>query len=138
MIVDLLEKSVHEVVETKKEGIMAIGNDIIYLPNFEKSLTPEFTRKVYSPEELDYILAFSEPVLRYASTFAAKEAVYKCLKQIHPHQTVSWKEIKILRKKPAAQPEVFIEPSVAYRNYKIALTISHDNDYVWAIALTSS
>jgi holo-[acyl-carrier protein] synthase len=135
MIVDLLEKSLHQVIEAKKESILAIGNDIIYLPNFEKSLTPEFVNKVYAPEELTYILAFSDPVLRYASTFAAKEAVYKCLKQIHPHQTIVWKEIKILRKKPAGQPEVFIEPLAAASHHKISITITHDNDYVWAIAL---
>jgi holo-[acyl-carrier protein] synthase len=134
MLAEHLENSLKDISEGKKESISAIGNDIIYLPNFEKSLTPEFISKVYSPEELDYILAFSEPILRYASTFAAKEAVFKCLKQIHPHQTIAWKQIKILRKKPAGQPEVFIAPSVVTIKDKVGLTISHDKDYVWAIA----
>lgn len=135
MIAEQLENSLRELTEAKKENILAIGNDIIYLPNFEKSLTPEFINKVFAPEELDYIRAFSEPVLRYASTFAAKEAVYKCLKKIHPHRTIAWKEIKILRKKPAGRPEVFIQPSTG--NHKISITISHDKDYVWAIALVT-
>lgn len=138
MIVEQLENSLRRITETKKENILAIGNDIIYLPNFKKSLTPEFINKAYAPEELDYILAFSEPVLRYASTFAAKEAVYKCLKQIQPQHTIGWKEIKILRKKPAGQPEVLIEPSKAASNYKISITISHDNEYVWAVALVGN
>jgi holo-[acyl-carrier protein] synthase len=137
MLVDLLEKSLSQAVETTKARILAIGNDIIYLPGFKKSLTPEFIDKVFAPEELTYILAFSEPVLRYASTFAAKEAVYKCSKQVYPHQTIAWKKIKILRKKTAGTPEVYIESPDAISHHKISLTISHDKDYVWAIALVT-
>jgi holo-[acyl-carrier protein] synthase len=137
MITTQVENSLNHLLQDKKETVLAIGNDIIYLPCFEKSLTPEFIDKVFASEELDYILAFSEPVLRYASTFAAKEAVYKCLKQLHPNSAIAWKQVKILRKKPAGQPEVFVDKPEVAGSHKISLTISHDKDYVWAIALAT-
>jgi holo-[acyl-carrier protein] synthase len=135
MIANQLENDVRHIIEFKKENLLAIGNDIIYLPHFEKSLTPEFINKVFAPEELGYIRAFSDPVLRYASTFAAKEAVYKCFKQLYPDQTMAWKSIKIIRKMPSGKPDVMIDSIIYNSIHKIILTMSHDKDYVWAIAI---
>jgi len=111
-----------------------IGNDVIYLPNFEASLTAPFIRRVYTENEKEYCTSFSEPTLRYASTFAAKEAVYKVLKQWDEELTLPWNKIAIERNKPGGKPAVTILiPKLS--KFEIALSISHDGAYIWAIAL---
>lgn len=114
---------------------LAIGNDLVFVPDFLKSLTDDFKKKVYTTDEIAYCDAFSDSGLRYASTWAAKEAVYKAIKQVNP-APLSWKKIEICRKKIAGKPDVTIHKD--YKNYSISLTISHDGDYVWAIALIKS
>jgi holo-[acyl-carrier protein] synthase len=109
----------------------AVGNDVVHLPNFLTSLTDDFKKKVYTAAEIDYCEQFAEPLLRYASTWAAKEAVYKAVKQLHP-KPLSWKKIEISRAKPAGQPQATVHQHP--ERFKISLTISHDGDYIWAIA----
>lgn len=110
----------------------AIGNDLVYLPNFETSFTPAFIAKVYTKPELAYCQQFSQPLLRYASTWAAKEAVYKALKQLGT-AIAGWQNIEILRNKIAGQPTVVLHQ---YPNkFDISLSISHDGDYVWAVVV---
>lgn len=110
----------------------SVGNDIVYLPDFYKSYNELFQRKVYTNNEIAYCEQFVDYLLRYASTWAAKEAVYKALKQINP-DTLSFKKIEILRSKIAGKPTVVL-PYV-YKKLTISLSISHDGEYVWAIAL---
>lgn len=109
----------------------AVGNDLVFIPNFELSLTPEFKSKVYTENEFAYCDQFSESLLRYASTWAAKEAVYKAIKQLSP-SAIGWKKIEIIRDKIGGKPSVILHNYP--HNFKISLTISHDGDYVWAIA----
>ena len=110
----------------------AVGNDLVFLPNFKTSFNDLFKKKVYTPGEIAYCEQFDHSLLRYASTWAAKEAVYKAIKQID-QSAVGWKKIEIIRDKPAGQPQVLINKKSPV--FKISLTISHDGDYVWAIAL---
>lgn len=112
----------------------AIGNDVVFLPNFEVSFTPEFKSKVYTQNELDYCQLFNQPLLRYASTWAAKEAVYKALKQFGVAVS-GWQNIEILRDKIAGQPTTVLHQFS--NKFNISLSISHDGDYVWAIALVN-
>jgi holo-[acyl-carrier protein] synthase len=108
------------------------GNDLVFIPDFEKSLTPEFKAKVYSDNEIAYCELFDNSLQRYASTWAAKEAVYKALKQLDD-SPLAWKKLEIIRDKAAGQPRVNL-----YQNpekFKISLSISHDGDYAWAIAI---
>ncbi len=115
-------------------GHTAIGNDLVYLPDFELSLTDLFKGKVYTADEIAYCDSFSEPLLRYASTWAAKEAVYKAVKQLSNHP-LNWKHIVISRARPAGMPSVTLKnhPDA----YHISLSISHDGEYAWAMALVS-
>ena len=114
------------------ETNFAIGNDVVFMPNFEASFTPDFKAKVYTQNELDYCELFSQPMLRYASTWAAKEAVYKALKQLGA-AVAGWQNIEILRDKIAGKPRVTLHKFT--NNLTISLSISHDGDYVWAVAL---
>jgi len=111
-----------------------LGNDIIFLPGFRESLNASFMRRVYSDEEKEYCEQFNDPTLRYASTFAAKEAVYKAVKQWDDTLRLPWKKILISRSKAAGVPTV----SIAYENvppFEFSLSISHDGDYVWAVVV---
>jgi phosphopantetheine--protein transferase-like protein len=113
----------------------AIGNDIVFLPQFKQSLSDSFIKKVYAPEELNYITAFNEPLARYASTFAAKEAIYKALKQLYPSLKISWKQIIIRRNKNAGTPNVDILQLGITDKLQLSLSITHDGDYVWAVVI---
>jgi len=120
--------SVKETISDK----FAAGNDLVYLPDFKLSLTDLFKKKVYTLSEIAYCDLFDESTLRYASTWAAKEAVYKAIKQLDP-SALPFKKIEILRDKPGGRPYVNLHKYSG--RFKISLTISHDGDYIWAIAL---
>ena len=111
----------------------AVGNDLVHLPDFKLSLTDLFKKKVYTPAEVDYCELFDDSLLRYASTWAAKEAVYKAVKQLDA-AALPLKKIEILREKPGGRPFVILHKHSG--RFKISLTISHDGDYIWAVALT--
>ena len=79
-------------------GKYAIGNDLVFIPNFKISLTDQFKNKVYTEAEIAYCDLFDDSLLRYASTWAAKEAVYKAVKQLDS-SLLNWKKIEIVRNK---------------------------------------
>ena len=116
-----------------KEETAFIGNDIVYLPDFERTFNLLFRNKSYTNLEIAYCEQFSNPILRYASTWAAKEASYKTIKQYAPDLSLFWKKIEIQRNKTAGRPSVKVKDLDI--GSKIKLTISHDGDYIWAIAL---
>ena len=126
---DKIEQTVTEAITNKN---YAVGNDIVFLPNFKLSLTTEFKNKVYTPNELAYCDQFDDSILRYASTWAAKEAIYKALKQLSD-ATLGWNKIEITREKIASKPSVILHQYP--HQFQISITIAHDNDYVWAIAV---
>ena len=115
---------------------LAVGNDLVFLPDFRKVFNPLFRKKVYHQEEIDYCESFSDPLLRYASTFAAKEATYKALKQCFPEVPIYWKKLKVLRDGPAKRP-LILHPHSAQEFYQ-SLSITHDGQYVWAVFLFMS
>ena len=125
---DKIEQTVSAAITNKN---YTVGNDIVFLPHFKQSLTTEFKNKVFTPNELAYCDRFDDAGLRYASTWAAKEAVYKAFKQLSG-DTLGWNKIEITREKIAGKPDVLLHQYPD--RYKIGLTIAHDNDYVWAIA----
>jgi phosphopantetheine--protein transferase-like protein len=113
-----------------------VGNDVVSLANFALTCTPEFLKRSYTEGELAYCTQFAEPLLRYASTWAGKEAVYKALKQAMDSTLfrIWWRDIEILREKVAGKPQVIIHKPLP-KNLQISLSISHDADIVWAVAL---
>ena len=110
----------------------AVGNDLVFLPAFTASFNELFKKKIYTPEEIAYCDQFDDAMLRYASTWAAKEAVYKAIKQIDA-SPFPFKKIEILREKPQGRPHVILHKN--QNRFNISLTISHDGEYIWALAL---
>lgn len=126
------------VFETMAEQLIAeenfaIGNDLVYLPEFISSLNPVFQKKIYTGQEIAYCSQFDKPELRYASTWAAKEAVYKSIKQLCT-LPIGLSRIEIVRDKVAGKPSVVLP--ITFSHLSVRLSISHDGDYVWAIAIT--
>lgn len=114
-------------------GQYKVGNDVLYLPNFYNSLNDLFINKVFTEKEKEYADQFSTPELRYASTFSAKESVYKAIKQCYPEEKIGFKCIEILREKPGGMPMVIVHHS-KFGGLDVSISISHDGDYVWAVA----
>jgi len=130
MMNEAILQSVTNSLETAK---LAVGNDLVYLPAFDKSLTPDFIQRGYTQNEIAYCEQFADSRLRYASTWAAKEAVYKAVKQADESIKLWWRDIEILREKPQGKPTVSIKKLKLPLNF--SLTISHDGEYVWALAV---
>ncbi len=109
-----------------------MGNDIVFIPDFSVSFTELFQKKVYTQSEIEYCERFDQPLLRYASTWAAKEAVYKAVKQLC-QQPLAFKNIEITRSKIAGIPRVNLPED--FPDLEISLSITHDGDYTCAIAI---
>lgn len=110
----------------------AVGNDTVFLPDFFASFNPLFQNKVYTTGEVGYCELFDQPLLRFASTWAAKEAVYKAVKQLIPKR-IGFRNIEITRSKIGGIPTVRLP--AAFADLEISLSITHDGDYAWAIAI---
>ncbi|MBS1525252.1 MAG: holo-ACP synthase [Bacteroidetes bacterium] len=110
---------------------IAIGNDLVYVPDFEKACTDMFKKRVYTSAEMAYCDQFADALLRYASTWAAKEAVYKAVKQLD-QSTLGWDQIEVVREKIGGKPAVNLRKEPG--RFRISLSISHDGDYAWAVA----
>lgn len=111
----------------------AVGNDLVFIPDFKHSLTDLFKNKVYTEAEIAYCDLFDDSLLRYASTWAAKEAVYKAIKQLD-NSPLNWKKIEIIRDKIAGKPTVIMHQP-EFKPANISLTVSHDGDYAWAMVI---
>jgi holo-[acyl-carrier protein] synthase len=131
-----METKLTETLESLTGQQFAAGNDLVFVPGFEASLTPGFKNKVYTDAELAYCDQFADSLLRYASTWAAKEAVYKAVKQLDK-STAGWKKIEIIREKIGGRPHVFLhQPQLA--SISVSLSITHDGDYAWAVAIAKT
>ena len=127
-----LEISVNQITAQRT---FAVGNDLVHIENFKLSLSDLFKKKVYTPSEIAYCESFTDSLQRYASTWAAKEAVYKAIKQLDP-SPLGWKKIEISRAKKAGMPMVLLPDHL--KKYELSLTISHDAEYTWALALINA
>jgi len=113
---------------------IAIGNDLVYLPEFKKSLTPGFRQRVFTRTEIKQVEEYKAlPLVRYATTWAAKEAVFKALKQLFKAPLgLNWNDIEILR--DGKVPSVKIKKA-RFRAIRFSLSLSHEKDYAAAVVL---
>ena len=113
---------------------IAIGNDIVYIPGFKKSLTLPFKKRVFSEKEIKQIEEYrADPAVRYATTWAAKEAVFKALRQLQKGSPgLNWKDIEIIRDHKI--PGVKITKS-RFKHLFFSLSLSHHGEYAFAVAI---
>src|SRR5690349_9851584 len=91
------------------DHVKGIGNDLVNLTEFKRSFNPSFILRAFTEKEIEYCEQFDNSLLRYASTWAAKEAVYKAIKQCDENIKLWWRTIEIIRHKPQGKPEVVIK-----------------------------
>lgn len=127
-----MRNNINDTILELKLQNFAVGNDLVFLPDFIISFTELFQKKVYTTDEIEYCERFDRPLLRYASTWAAKEAVYKAVKQLY-QQPLAFKNIEIIRSKIAGIPRVNLPEY--FSDLEISLSITHDGDYASAIAI---
>lgn len=127
-----MKNSINDAIQDLELQDFSVGNDLVFVPDFLKSFTGLFKGKVYTAKEIEYCELFDDAILRYASTWAAKEAVYKAIKQLY-ERPLAFKKIEITRSKIAGIPKVKL-PDI-YSDIEISLSITHDKDYAFAIAL---
>jgi holo-[acyl-carrier protein] synthase len=78
-------------------GVSAIGIDAVDLPRFRRVLErrPTIVERVFTPGELAYAEASTDPAPHLAARFAAKEAVLKALGV--GIGAVGWRDMEVLR-----------------------------------------
>jgi holo-[acyl-carrier protein] synthase len=128
-----IPKAIQSGLKKIEDRAIYVGNDLVHLPAFKKTFNPAFINRAFTLTEITYCEQYSEPLLRYASTWAAKEAVYKALKQALPGLKLWWRSIEIIRHKPQGKPEIKIHKAIPSCHF--SLTITHDGEYAWALAV---
>lgn len=119
--------------------IYGIGTDILNIKNIENSVVnieDPFVQKTYTKKELELIQSRPNPLFCFATRFAGKEAVFKCLDT--DGNTVRLNEIEILEK-DNGQPYVILHgqaKTLADQKgiSQILLSLSYDTDYAIAYA----
>ncbi len=113
---------------------IAIGNDIVHIPGFKKSLNPAFKDRVFTPKEIEQIEEYkADPTVRYATTWAAKEAVIKALRQLREKSPgLKWKDIEIIRDHKIPGVKI-AKPQ--FKRLSFSLALSHDEDYAFAVVI---
>lgn len=113
---------------------IAVGSDLVHITDFKRSLTSSFKQRVFGREEIAQIEEYKvDPSVRYATTWAAKEAVIKALKQLFAGPLgLKWKDITILRK--GKIPTVKVK-GARFKRLNFSLSLSHEKDYAIAMVV---
>jgi len=113
--------------------IAGIGTDIIELNKIKQySNKKYFLDKVFTKKEIDYAKAKKNKVHHLATTFAAKEAIFKAL-------GTGWlnpQEIEIIRNK-RGEPKAILSGKLKeiLKNRNIMLSLSYSNNYAVAFVV---
>jgi len=113
---------------------IAIGNDLVYIPDFKKNLTLPFKKRVFTIREIRQIEEFKiNPAVRYATTWAAKEAAVKALKQLYGIPLgLRWKDIELIRKGKTPTIKIL---NPRYKDLLFSISLSHDKDYAYGVVI---
>jgi len=115
--------------------IYGIGIDIVSIRRIERMLErwgQSFTRRVYTPGEIAFCEARSNPGEHFALRWAAKEAMLKAL-GLGLRGGIKWTDIEVVND-PFGQPSLKIHNQakgfLTDHNIKTAfVSISHERDY---------
>ena len=105
-----------------------IGIDIVKISRIEKIYNKfgiNFLKKIFTENEIKDIEKYSNfkrKIEKIAGKFAAKEAIFKASKK-----SFSFKDIEIIS-------DISGAPFCIVKNFHIDISISHDTDYVVAVA----
>jgi len=111
------------------EDTLGIGVDLVEIQRF-RNLTDDspFFHRVFTEQELDYCLGYSDASSHLAAIFAGKEAVVKALQG---NTAISMKSIEVYHE-PNGMPSVKL---CQLPEIKILLSLAHSKEHAVAIAL---
>lgn len=115
---------------------MNIGIDMVLITRFDKIKNDtDRMNKIFTNEELQYILKTNYNSATMAGIFASKEAFFKSIKKGINNYSI--KDIEILHNKNNA-PYVKLHNSLFndFANKSFDVSISHDGDYAIAIVIS--
>ncbi len=118
--------------------IDGLGVDLVKIERIKHIIDKwdkKFTAKLFTDNEIQYCSKHKNQYLRFASTFAAKEALIKA----HGRGNLKFKEIEILRE-VTGKPQVNLHGNAQKLiNDKhittINVTITHDGEYTVAVVV---
>lgn len=120
--------------------ILCVGTDIMKIQRMRDILSSDssaFLNKVFTKRERQEASNRDDPALYYATRFAGKEAVFKCLGSVT--EAMKFSEIEVLNA-PSGQPQVCLLGSLhdlaEQRGIKnIHLSLSYEDDFTVAFAV---
>jgi len=113
-----------------------IGIDIVEIRRIEKLLrNRRFLQRVFTPAELEYCLARSNPAPSLAAMFAAKEAVGKALGSGVGVGRLRWKDVEVLEGKSGPQIKLNGRASEIFTRMRILLSLTHTAEISGAVVL---
>jgi phosphopantetheine--protein transferase-like protein len=124
---------------------LGVGVDIIAIARMREIIDgpgrQPFLKKVFTPDEVARAEAHSDPVVYFAKTFAAKEAIFKTF-SIDWESGVQFNEIDVTDGQFGEPVPILsgrFAALAAERNAtRVHLSLSYDGDYAIAMAVLSS
>ncbi|MCU0105346.1 holo-ACP synthase [Acholeplasma vituli] len=113
--------------------MMKTGIDLVEIERIEKAFSEAFVQRILAHKELEYFHSIHNEHRKMtflAGRFAAKEALFKALKQ--GDLTLNFKDICILNDAHGAP---YFEAFPNRERYHLELSISHTDHYAVAIVL---
>lgn len=116
--------------------IAGLGVDLVKISRIKEIIerwSDKFTSKLFTDVEINYCSAHKDSHLRYASTFAAKEAFIKA----HGRGNLKFKDIEIAREhtgRPVVRLFGEAKHLMEQKNItNINVTMTHDGEYAVAV-----
>lgn len=124
--------------------IVGIGVDIAETARIEQALKrhgDRFSRRIFTPREIEYCEQSKNRAERYAARFAAKEAAFKAL-GTGWREGVRWLDVEVT-KLPSGKPELRLEGQALEVGRRLSVdrasvSISHTNHYAIAQVIFES
>ena len=113
-----------------------IGNDIVEISRIKKNIdnySHLFINKIFSKEEANYCNNKKFPEIHFAGKFAAKESVFKAIRQYDNNLKVFFKDIEVLNDSNS-KPFIRIQ-MLEFSAQKIQISISHSKSYATSVAI---
>ena len=123
-------------------GIKGIGNDIVEVDRMASKLDrPDFIKRVFTPNEINYCSAQTRPAEHFAARFAAKEAYMKALGEGWTSKA-DFLEIEVLKKENGSpfiklhdKAKVFFD---SLKHKSIFVSLSHTSKTALAFVIIES
>jgi len=109
---------------------VGIGIDLVEINRFKErpyNANKSFYKKIFSEEEINYCLKFSDSYRHFAGKFALKEALIKSIKKRIGFSDILTSHLDL-------KPEIKIEKN--YGEYNFRASLSHETDFAIAIVLS--